>query len=142
MQRSSCAGCTKTATLDEFRVKGMLTANRQEKMPPITDAAKYHIYRACLQASIWRNAYAAKHGDMHNAILNKAFLIQQKTLTPVMSSKGPISKNVVALVACNCRNACDSRKCSCFKADMKCTLLCHKQSKTSNSCKNRNDNQL
>ena len=123
--------------LDELRRDCMFTTNRQEEMPPTSDAAQFHIQRAFLQASIWSKAYIPQHGTMHNSLLYGGFTIESNTMTPVKSSKKTISKGVVEMVACNCKTACNSGKCACFKTGLKCTLLCHKQSRTRHLCKNR-----
>ena len=73
--------------LDELRRDCMFTTNRQEEMPPTSDAAQFHIQRAFLQASIWSKAYIPQHGTMHNSLLYGGFTIESNTMTPVKSSK-------------------------------------------------------
>ena len=56
-------------SLDDLRVKSFLTTNRQEEVPPTSDAAKHHICRAFLQANIWYQANIPRQNIMSNSVL-------------------------------------------------------------------------
>lgn len=52
-------------------------------------------------------------------------------------TKEPMPQAVIEMIYCNCKTTCDTKKCSCFKSKLKCTLLCHKKSKDDHPCENK-----
>ena len=59
------------------------------------------------------------------------------TLKPVMSTKEPITDEMIGGVTCNCKTECLSRKCKCFDSGNRCSILCHKGLKyRSENCRN------
>ena len=127
-----------TATsLDYVHVRTLLTVNKPEPNPPTSDAAKYHIRRAFLQASRWCNAFSPIHGNLVSPVACGGFNLEGDQLVPIMMSKHPIPDAVLAVVTCDCRSDCNTNRCGCRKAKLKCTLVCHKgQQYSQEQCKN------
>ena len=120
-------------TLEDIRATLILSTNWPEEISPTSDAAKLHISRAFLQAYQWVDAYIPVQDILSNDLLKEGFTLdsEKNILKPIMMTKDPMSKAVVEMISCNCRTGCDSCRCNCFKANLKCTVLCHKRSRDS-----------
>ena len=134
----------KSATsFESLRVNRILTTNKPKEIPPTSDAAKLHISRAFLQAHVWKNAHVPVHNIMSHELMYTGFMLDEKNNipTPIMMTKFPMPKAVIEIISCNCKFSCDTKKCSCFKSRLRCTIMCHKKSKKICLCTNVNINQ-
>jgi hypothetical protein len=91
-----------------------------ERLPPTTDAARFHSQRVYLQVQAWLgNAMeATEWGWMlqtgrHGSVLK-----------PRRMEKAAAPASLLKMVRCNCSGKCEKNICSCRKNGLKCTLAC------------------
>ena len=84
-------------------------------LPPTSDAAKYHCYRAYLQVQQWLgiNMDPTEWGYMRDSYL-----------VPIIKDKPAAPDKVLRLISCGCKQGCTDKTCVCVKAGMFCTILC------------------
>lgn len=84
-------------------------------LPPTEGSAEQHSYRVYHQIQAWKgnNLDASNWGwELKNGILR-----------PITSSLPPVPRDVLHLVACNCKKGC-SRNCSCKRNGLICSAMC------------------
>ena len=95
----------------------------EESMPCTKDVLMKHLSRSNYQAAIWRRALhpiiAAPNIVNHGwAVVNGIVSIQWMDLP---SAPDGILENV----HCGCKSGCLTNRCSCYKGNLCCTVLCH-----------------
>ncbi|CAB4043691.1 Hypothetical predicted protein, partial [Paramuricea clavata] len=97
-------------------------AGTPDKLPPTSDALKYHIMRAHYQAMVWRQAHCL------NQILPKpeksGWKLMDDKLVPVLMTLDPNPKACVEMITCKCTTGCATLRCKCKKANIVCSGLC------------------
>ena len=97
-------------------------AGTPDKLPPTSDALKYHIMRAHYQAMVWRQAHCPWQ------ILPKpeesGWKLMDNELVPVLMTLDPIPKVCVEMITCNWTTGCATLRCKCKKANIVCSGLC------------------
>ena len=106
-----------------------------DKLPPTSDALKYHTMRAHYQAMVWRQA----HCQMQ--ILPKpeefGWKLMDDKLVPVLMTLDPIPKACVEMITCKCTTGCATRQCKCRKANIVCSGLCFCDKSENDLCINK-----
>ena len=105
-----------------------------EKLPPTSNAYKYHLMRVHHQSMIWRQAnipiqVLSKPEDM-------GWKIIEDRLEPVFMSLDPIPQSCIDIISCHCKTGCGTLRCKCRKSKLVCTNLCHCNKDGENACLN------
>ncbi|CAG2201846.1 unnamed protein product [Mytilus edulis] len=78
-------------------------------LPPTSDAAKLHSMRTFYQTQIWI-------GEGHDLDPNQwGWYTSENKLMPVRCLLPPAPQKLLKVIRCNCKQNCDSRRCSCRK---------------------------
>lgn len=85
------------------------------RLPPTTDSAKQHIFRAYLQVQLWR-------GNVLNP-LDWGWEKYGNTIRPIFTKKPPAPESLLTVISCACTKMCE-QNCGCRKAGMKCSVIC------------------
>ena len=97
--------------------KGLTAATGFELkvLPPTSDSAKYHSYRAYYQVQKW----------LGNDIINPIGWgwTRSEHLIPVIKDQAAAPDKILKLISCGCKQGC-SRNCKCRKVELFCTILC------------------
>jgi len=96
-------------------------------LPPTSAAAKFHSLRAHLQAREWTQT-----SDLEPTMWG--WRLDNGLYVPVKTDMPPAPANLLAIVRCKCKLNCDTRRCSCRKHGLECSVAC-KECKGS-SCSN------
>jgi len=116
-------------SLDELRyvrykkqvAKKSLTAGTGfdlKSLPPTTDAAKYHSYRAYFQVLKWLG-----NTDVSPTDWGWTTDAQSGHLVPIVKDQAAAPDKVLKMISCGCKQGCN-RSCKCKKAGLLCTILC------------------
>lgn len=91
-----------------------------ERLPPTSDAAKYHSYRVYHQVQTWvgNRMDPTKWGW----VISKGQ--RGDVLKPVRMDQDAAPPSLLKLIKCNCGGKCDRNTCSCRKHGLPCTLAC------------------
>jgi hypothetical protein len=81
-----------------------------------------HIERANYQAAIW-NGCLIPEIDIPSPNDN-GWSIKDEEIAIVWMVNPPAPDSILDFVNCRCRTGCNSQRCSCYKAKLKCTDLC------------------
>lgn len=94
-----------------------------EKLPPTSDALRYHILRAHYQAMVWHHAGHAK--PQLPAAYRYGWKQEGSHFVPIITSVKPAPEAVVQTVKCRCGSGmCKTGNCSCRRVGMVCTGMC------------------
>ena len=93
-----------------------------DQLPPTCDSLLQHIYRANYQAVIWRRCLEAKMAIP--APTQHGWRIVDGQLQAVWMTRPPAPDAVLECVHCGCKTGCRNQRCSCIKANMRCTDIC------------------
>lgn len=113
-------------SVNEARKELFCQKNRtMENIPPTQQALLQHTKRAVYQAGIWTTCHQAQQQTPTAEGCGWTLDAETKSWVPVWSSLPAAAKAVSELVRCACKSAagCGGR-CSCKKANWKCTELC------------------
>ena len=116
-------------SLDDLRYvyykKQVLTKNIEtgsgfdlRALPPTSDAAKYHSYRAYLQVQQWLGNTDILPTDWG---WNRS--AQTDHLVPIIKDYAAAPEKVLKMISCGCKQGC-RRNCRCVKAGLLCTVPC------------------
>ncbi|CAG2237540.1 unnamed protein product [Mytilus edulis] len=87
-------------------------------LPPTSDAAKLHSMRTYYQTQIWI-------GEGHDLDPNQwGWYTSENKLMPVRCLLPPAPQKLLKVIRCNCKQNCDSRRCSCRKHGIDCSASC------------------
>ena len=95
-----------------------------ETIPPSRDALQLHCQRAHYQALVWNSAHHAEQelpspAELGWRIDDAGNICPQLTTLPTMVDE------CIPLITCSCKGNCSTKRCSCRKAGLECTLACH-----------------
>ncbi|XP_046856604.1 uncharacterized protein LOC124449684 [Xenia sp. Carnegie-2017] len=93
-----------------------------EQLPPTCDSLLQHIRRSNYQAAIWRSCLQPQM-DIPPPDENGWKTIDGK-LQIVWMTIPPAPDSLLDNVNCGCKTGCNSQRCSCNKAGVKCTDVC------------------
>ena len=93
-----------------------------DKLPPTSDAFKYHAMRVHFQSMVWRQANIPiqrlpRPEDM-------GWKIEENCLVPILMSLDPIPQACIEMIHCQCTTGCSTLRCKCCKSKLVCTSLC------------------
>jgi hypothetical protein len=108
--------------LDRYLMYGKVS--NPALMPPTSDALKYHIHRAHLQASTWLNA-ATQHYIPMPSTEHGWTRDQDEVLTAITMTLPAMPKACKELVFCNCKTGCRTDRCQCRSLMYPCTMNCN-----------------
>ena len=91
-----------------------------ERLPPTTDAARYHSRRVYHLVQTWlgNNMDATQWGWVVRHTQNGRILKPQKM------DQAAAPSTLLKIIKCNCMGNCDKNTCSCRKNGLNCTLAC------------------
>ena len=117
----------KLKTLDDLRyesykkrVRKSLTSKtgfELKSLPPTSDSAKYHSYRAYYQIQLWLGNKQINPTDW-GWVRNEYYLV------PIIKDRAAAPDKVLKLISCGCKHGCSDKSCFCVKAGLKCSILC------------------
>lgn len=94
----------------------------EESLPPTEDSLSLHVKRANYQAYIWRNATTAMlnlpSATDNGWQLNGGYLAITWMSIPIAPD------SLLSFINCGCKLGCNTNRCNCKKASLKCTDLC------------------
>ena len=98
----------------------MSTLNKQvdvQTLPPTFDSSKQHIYRTYCQVQQWN--------DNELDPLQWGWKVDgNNRLQPVKMCLPPAPSNLLKIIRCNCKTHCDTKRCSCRKHGISCSICC------------------
>ena len=110
--------------LDDLRYNLLQNSNKAiSNFPPTEDSFIHHVKRSLLQVKIWCNS----HDPSYSANpVGMGWSLDGNYILPVMSVLETAPKEVRELTHLYCKDkgACDTLKCECFKAGLKCIDIC------------------
>ena len=91
-----------------------------ERLPPTSDAARFHSQRVYLQVQAWigNKMNPTEWGWRLHSINHVAML------KPIKMEQAAAPPSLLKIIKCNCAGKCDKKTCSCRKIAMECTLAC------------------
>ena len=114
-------------TTDGLRETMLLSSSKPELMPPTSNALRFHMQRAFYQARIWQCANIALPEIPIPTSPGAGWSEDDGKLQPILMTKDPIPKAIRVIIAClSCSTGCNTARCKCFKAELFCTRLCHR----------------
>ena len=91
-------------------------------LPPTCDSLVQHILRANFQTSSWCQCLSAE--VIVPPPVDNGWNLANGELTIVWMTRPSAPQSLLECVECRCKTGCKSMRCSCRKADLKCTDLC------------------
>ena len=88
-----------------------------ERLPPTSDAARFHSQRVYLQVQAWL-------GISLNPTEWGWSLHKSDRLRPRRMEKSAAPASLLKIIRCNCTGKCDKNTCSCRKNGLLCTMAC------------------
>ena len=87
-----------------------------ESLPPTSNAALYHSYRAYHQVQKWLLRLTSP--------LEWGFKVQDNRLLPITMDILPAPPELLKMFRCGCKSGCKSSRCTCVKHELRCTQVC------------------
>ena len=100
------------------KISNSKTFVKPERLPPTTDACKYHSLRVYFQVMVWMGL----NGEMDP--LDWGWEVQDQKLLPIMTDEVPAPNTLLQMIHCNCSGGCSSLKCTCKKNGIACSIAC------------------
>lgn len=94
----------------------------EDSLPPNFDSLYQHILRVNFASYICKNCTIP--------ILNApspvgyGWSLPADTLEITWGTQGPAPDSILEFVSCKCKKGCQTNRCSCYKANLKCTEFC------------------
>ena len=105
----------------------------EELLPPNQNSLDQHIRRANFQCFIWRHATQATLNLP--SFCSHGWKLDEEGNVVIDWMTIPAAPDcILEFVNCKCKKGCDSRRCSCVKASLKCSDLC-----ACEDCRNRSE---
>ena len=105
----------------------------EEQLPPTLDALKQHLLRCNYQAYIWKHATSPQLNMP--SFLQYGWIMDGDELKIKWLSNEVAPDSILNFVSCKCASGCETRRCSCRKAELTCSDLCQ----CSNCCNSKSD---
>ena len=100
------------------KVSKSSTTVQLRSLPPTSAAASYHSARVYLQVQQWMGK-----GDGMDPE-EWGWLRVRNRLEPIMTDLPPAPEALLKVVRCTCKHDCDTRRCSCKKHGLDCSVAC------------------
>ena len=109
-------------------------------LPPSSAEFRLHVRRAHYQACLWTAALNSDPPDMNPTDFGWKVDPSNQILLPVTLPTGTLAapQQVLNLLCCNCSSteACSTRRCSCRKTELTCSVFCKCSTKSELTCAN------
>ncbi|XP_069112197.1 uncharacterized protein [Argopecten irradians] len=89
-----------------------------QSLPPTKDAANFHTKRVYLQVQEWIRKQCSLNPE------EWGWQMKDDRLTPIRSSLPPAPQYLLKVIRCNCKQGCETRRCSCRKHGLDCSASC------------------
>ncbi|GFO02494.1 hypothetical protein PoB_002899900 [Plakobranchus ocellatus] len=108
------------AALQAFREKvtSSITTVQVRFLPPTSAAAKYHSLRVYLQVQDWIDTTFDLQPEVWGWQLSSG------RLDPCTTDLPPAPELLLKMIRCNCKSDCRSKRCTCRKHGLECSLAC------------------
>lgn len=109
-------------SVNDARYELFKTGSSEKSLPPNKDALLLHLKRVNYQAKIWKSAT--------DAIINPpspdghGWCVEGENMSITWLTESHAPTNILKTQKCACKTGCSGGKCSCLKANLKCTALC------------------
>lgn len=108
-------------SLNEYRCNVFKQSLLKEKskldsLPPTEDSVKWHSFRVYLQIQKWFG------NDLNPSEWEWEF--KNEFFECIRSQQEPAPESILKIIPCGCIGDCSSARCTCNKADIKCSILC------------------
>ena len=100
-----------------------------DSLPPNFDSLHQHILRANFESNIRKHAPTPILASF--SPVGYGWKLEDNQLQIVWGTQEPAPESILECVHCKCQKGCKTRRCSCYKPDLKCTELFR-----CNSCEN------
>ncbi|KAK6186089.1 hypothetical protein SNE40_008194 [Patella caerulea] len=102
-----------------FKEKSICNTSTVEihTLPPTSSAAKFHCMRAFLQIKDWTSDSVMDATVWGWKVENGLYLPTQIDIDPAPSA-------ILSIIRCKCKVNCDSKRCSCRKHGLECSISC------------------
>ena len=87
-------------------------------LPPTSDAGQFHSLRAYLQCQTWTG-----RGDELDPV-QWGWTVSNNRYIPVKATLPPAPQQLLKIIRCSCKSNCDTKRCSCRKHGLECSLGC------------------
>jgi hypothetical protein len=103
----------------KFSNKVLNTSNHVQvhTLPPTSAAAMYHSLRVYLQTQIWL-------GNKTISPLEWGWKLNNGSLEPIKTDLPPAPETLLKIIKCNCKQNCDTKRCTCRKHGLECSSGC------------------
>ena len=88
------------------------------KLPPTADAARFHSLRVYLQSQTWIDKSDDLNAQEYGWFISDNKLLPTKLVLP------PAPEVLLNIIRCNCKQNCDSKRCTCRKHGLDCSISC------------------
>ena len=112
-------------SLDELRyrrfrekVSTKTSAVQVHTLPPTAAAARYHSARVYLQVQQWMDKGSHLNPE------EWGWLRVADRLEPMKTDLPAAPDTLLKVIRCNCKTYCDTRKCTCKKLGLECSVMC------------------
>lgn len=145
---ATCYGSEKTSSMSEVRyniwqhktARGKSQKFKLASLPPSSAAFRLHVQRAQYQACLWTAALDSEPPEMNAADYGWKADPSNRNLLPVTLPSGTMvaPKQVLNLLCCNCSSteACSTRRCTCRKSELACSIFCKCNASAGLKCAN------
>ena len=99
-------------------VQNRCTPVMVQTLPPTPDAASHHSLRSYLQCQIWQGDQTVRDAT------EWGWKIEKNVLVPIKMTLQPAPDNILNIIKCNCKANCDSKRCTCRKSGLECSMAC------------------
>lgn len=89
-----------------------------QSLPPTSNALQFQSLRVFKQCQEW------SYGDLGLDPLNFGWKITNGKLVPIKTSFAPAPEELMTVLRCNCKQQCDTRRCTCRKNGLQCSIAC------------------
>lgn len=91
-------------------------------MPCMLDVLEKHTSRSAYQACIWKRALNPIISPP--SIVEHGWIVDDGTVKLKWMNLPSAPESILENVNCGCKSGCRTKRCSCLKAELKCTTLC------------------
>lgn len=132
---ASCYGSKTTSSMSDVRfniwqhktARGKSESFKLASLPQTSAAFRLHVQRAHYQALLWTSALNSDQPEMNPTDFGWEAGPANQILLPVPLPTGTLAapQQVLNLLCCNCSSteACSTRRCSCRKTDLTCSVF-------------------
>jgi hypothetical protein len=91
-----------------------------QTLPPPPFAASHHSLRHYIQCQIWQGDQTMRDATQWG------WKIKKNVRVPIKMTLQPAPDNILNVIRCNFQANCDSKRCTCCKSGLDCSMICGK----------------